>query len=246
MSPEGIEKTQPTLQDIEKAQLALERKQLEIDKAVAQRDLGFANRNSGVLISAAVAFAAVIVSIAQVWVTTISKNKEIELTTLQHKADTESQERQKDRELNLSFVKFITENRQAIFEGSPEDQELFARLIPSLFPPEISAPLLSRIETTSGSEKKIWQTAQQNSGAVYSPDGRFFATIAGENVKVWDIQSSRAVRAFRSGGIPISVNFSPDGRRLLITTLDGSVDEWDLTTGLILSRHRNGSSPKNE
>jgi WD40 repeat protein len=237
-------------EDIEKAQLGLERKQIEIDKATVERDRSFLNRNSGVLISALVSFAAVIVSIAQVWVTTISKNKEIQITMLQHRADMESQERQKDRELalsdtqrtrelDLSAVRFITENRKAIFEGTPEDRELFAKLIPILFPAEISAPLMLRIEkATPGPEGKIWQSAQRQgiNGAVYSPDGRFFVTTAEGSVKLWDTQSGRILRIFQAAGIATSMNFSPDGKQLLVTMLNGSVQRWDIVTGQLLQR----------
>ena len=41
------------------------------------------------------------------------------------------------------------ENRKAIFEGSGQDKELFAKLIPSLFPPGIAVPLFNRLETAS-------------------------------------------------------------------------------------------------
>ena len=69
---------------------------------------------------------AVIVSVGQVWVTTISKDKELQISTLQHKADIESQERQKERELassdsqrkrelDLNAARFLTENRKQIF-----------------------------------------------------------------------------------------------------------------------------------
>jgi len=238
-----------TPDEFEKAQLALERKQLELDKAAAERDRNFFNRNTGVLISAAVSFAAVIVSIAQVWVTTISKNKEVEITTLQHKAEIESQQRQKDRELatteaqrkrelDLSAARFITENRRAIFQGSAEEKELFARLIPTLFPPEVSAPLLRRLENaTPGPERKIWEAArkQPSSGASYSPDGRLFATIGPDGIRLWDTASGNEIMALRTGSqIISSVAFSPDGRQLLVTMLDGSLQRWDLATGRLL------------
>jgi WD40 repeat protein len=236
-----------TPEEIEKAELALERKQLELDKAIAERDRSFFNRNTGVIISAAVSFAAVVVSLGQVWVTTISKNKELEITTIQHKEDIESQERQKDRELavseaqrkrelDLSAARFITDNRKAIFQGSAEEKELFARLIPTLFPPEVAAPLLRRLaNATPGAERKIWQNAPTG-GAVYSPDSRLFATIGSDNaIRIWEVASGREVMSLRGGSdIVKSVEFSPDGRELLATMLDSSLKRWDLATGRLL------------
>jgi len=86
-----------TQAEIERARLELDRKQLEIDKSSAELGKNFLNRNTGVLVSAAVSFAAVIVSLAQVWVTTISKDKEIQISTIQRKAEVESQERQEGK-----------------------------------------------------------------------------------------------------------------------------------------------------
>jgi WD40 repeat protein len=239
-----------TPEEIEKAQLALERKQLELDKAAAERDRNFFNRNTGVLISAAVSFVAVIVSISQVWVTTISKDKELEITILQHKADIESQQHQKDRELaiseaqrkrelDLSAARFITENRKAIFQGSAEEKELFARLIPTLFPPDVSAPLLRRLENaTPGPGRKIWEDARKNSitGVSFSPDGRLLATIGADNIiRILDAASGNEVRSLSTGSqIVSSVVFSPDGRELVVTMLDGSLKRWDLFTGKLL------------
>jgi len=239
-----------TPDEIEKAQLALDRKQLELDKAAAERDRTFLNRNTGILISAAVSFAAVIVSIAQVWITTISKDKELQITTLQHKADIDSQERQKDRELaasdaqrkrelDLSAARFITDNRKAIFEGSADEKELFARLIPTLFPPEISAPLLTRIESvTPGPERKIWQDARARpvKGTSFSPDGRLLATTGPDNaIRIWDAATGNEVASLRgTNQIVPNVAFSPDGRELVSSSADGSVKRWDVQTGKLL------------
>lgn len=249
MASEETEKTQLSL---ERKQLELERKQLELDKAATERDRdrNFFNRNTGVLISAAVSFAAVIVSISQVWVTTISKNKELEITTLQHKADIESQQHQKDRELaiseaqrkrelDLAAARFITDNRKAIFQGSAEEKELFARLIPTLFPPEVSAPLLQRLEkATPGPGAKIWKDARLNSitGVSFSPDGRLLATIGSDNtIRIWDEVSGNEIMRLNSGSqITSSVAFSPDGREVVVTALDGSLKRWDLRTGRLL------------
>jgi len=243
-----------TPEEIEKAQLALERKQLEVDKAVAERDRNFFNRNTGVLISAAVSFAAVVVSLGQVWVTTISKNNELEITTLQRKAEIESQERQKDRELaaseaqrkrelDLSAARFITENRKAIFGGSAEDKEIFARLIPTLFPPEVAAPLLQRLENaTTGPGRKIWEDARKtapNGADSYSPDARFLATVGPDAIRIWDVASGRELRSLNTGSqIVSSVAFSHDGREIVAKAVDGSEDTWDLSTGRLLQKKR--------
>lgn len=247
MAEERVDKPEAVMtpQEIEKARIELDRKQLEIDKAAAELSKGFLNRNTGVLVSAAVSFAAVVVSLAQVWVTNISRNKELELSTLQRKAEVEAQERQKDREfaandaqrkreLDINAARFITDNRKAIFEGSSEDKELFAKVIPALFPPEVAAPLLGRLKnSTIGPERKIWQEAQEQSlsGATYSPDKHLFATSSGNEVRIWSAQDNAVVRTIQARGIVQSVAFDPKGRELSVKTLDGCIEDWDTATG---------------
>src|SRR5579862_469367 len=151
-----LEELEQRSRDLDSREIEIARKQLDFEKSQAESSRGFLNRNMGVLITAAVSLAAVIVSVGQVWVTTISKNKEIEITRLQHAQDMESQERQKEkelasneaqrkRELDLEAAKFITEHSKEIFDGSTEDKELYGKLIVTLFPPEVASPLLHRI-----------------------------------------------------------------------------------------------------
>jgi WD40 repeat protein len=247
MTPEEIEKATLALQ---KAELDLERKRLEIEKKAAEIDKTFLSKNTGVLIPAAVTLAAVMVSIGQVWSANISKNKELELSALQHKADADSQERQREREmaltdserkreLNLTAIRFVTENRQAIFDGTPADQELFGKVIPALFPPEISAPLLNRIEgATKGADREIWQEARRSAigGAVFSPDGKLFVTSSINDVLLWDAASSQQIRKFENHQFIRSLEFDPSGRELIVKSIDGSVVTWDLATGQIMRR----------
>ena len=157
-----------TEDDIQEVKLEMERERLELDKFRARLDTRFFRANSGVLISAAVSLAALIVSLGQVWVTKISKDKELQVATLQKTLELDVQERQKQKELalldeqkkrdwNLSAAKFITDNRKNIFAGNPQEQRLFAQIIGTIYPAEISKDFLLRIETASPSaSKQAW------------------------------------------------------------------------------------------
>ncbi len=116
--------------------------------------------NSGVLISAAVSLAALIVSLGQVWVTKISneralgvaviqKQSELEQQRIQNEKETTLLEIQKKREWDLSAARFITDNRKAIFSGNPNERWLFAQIIGTVYPPEISTVFLKKIEAAS-------------------------------------------------------------------------------------------------
>ncbi len=74
-------------QELEDARLQLERERLELEKEKAATDQKFLNRNLGTVITAVVSLAAVLVSGAQVWVATISKDREMEITRAQQNRD---------------------------------------------------------------------------------------------------------------------------------------------------------------
>jgi hypothetical protein len=155
--------------EVEQARLDIERERLALDKVKAARDGRFLRANSGVLISAAVSFAALIVSAGQVWVTKISKEKELQVASVQKQTELEIQDKQKQKELaalgeektrdwQLNAARFVAENRKAIFGGRPTERRLFAQIIGTIYPPEVSKQFVERIETASpASARKIWR-----------------------------------------------------------------------------------------
>lgn len=242
MTPE--EATQKEL-EFDRRETELARKQLELEKAQAEIAKGFLNRNTGILISAAISLAEVIVSLGQVWVSAIEKNKEIEISRLQHQQEMDSQERQKQRELasneaekkrelDLEAAKFITEHSKEIFDGSTQDKELYGKLMVTLFPPEVASPLLHRIATAStGSSQQIWQNARNEaqSQSPHSSDGCFLLTSSGNTARSWSAESGQLIRTWTNTQIIKSVEFESDDKEIKITGLDGCDQEYEIATG---------------
>jgi WD40 repeat protein len=240
-----LEKSEQRSRELDSREIEIARKQLDFEKSQAESSRGFLDRNIGVLITAAVSLAAVIVSVGQVWVTTISKNKEIEITQIQHTQDLESQERQKvkelasneaqrKRELDLEAAKFITEHSKEIFGGSTEDKELYGKLMVTLFPPEVASPLLHRIAAAStGPSQRIWQNArnESQSQSVHSSDGRLLLTSSGNIARLWSAENGQLIRTFTITQIIKSLAFESNGKEIAIKGVDGCNQEFDMATG---------------
>ena len=92
---------------------------------------------------------------------------------------------------------------------------------------------------TGGPERRLTETRKGASPIVFSPDGRFLATIdRDQSVRLWDADTGRgAYPPFRLTGQTMRLAFSPDTRMLAATSVAGSasgVSVWDVATGGLL------------
>jgi WD40 repeat protein len=129
-----------------------------------------------------------------------------------------------------------------------------------------SAFNLDGIQVWNATEGTLWRhlavpQATQNARSVgpsfgrlaFSPDGRLLAGASENNtqapkpggaVTVWDVETGQQVVTLRGHTNQVNgVAFSPDGRRLISGSSDGTVRVWELATGhttLILRGHKDG------
>ena len=159
--------------DIEIAKLEIERERLELQKNIEtskleieklklEREKKFWNKNSGTLITASVALAAVIVTLGQVLSTWISQNKQIEMIDRQKEKELALLNEKNRKDWNLNAAKFITDNRKPLFEGSKSEKQLLANVIGTIYPPDVAASILAKLENVSLSpEEDAWRKERE-------------------------------------------------------------------------------------
>lgn len=169
--------TQPShiksIDEIEAEKLNLERERLELQRTIETAKLGFEksklehehkfwNRNSGVLITGLISLAAVMVTLGQVWSTSITQKEQMKIAEFQKNREIEMIDRQKEKELSLSAAKFVADNRKVLFEGSAQEKELMAKIIGIIYPPPVAASLLAKLENASSPpEESTWRKERE-------------------------------------------------------------------------------------
>lgn len=147
---------------IEIARLELERERLEVEKAKALSDQRFWVKNFGTSITAIVSLAAVLVSLSQVWVASIQKDKELAVAQSQKDKEIDVARTQKEKELTsliaqqerawkLDMAKFVLEHRDKLLGKDKAQRELITRVMLTTFPPEYSAEIVDRLDAVADS-----------------------------------------------------------------------------------------------
>ena len=64
---------------------------------------------------------------------------------------------------------------------------------------------------------------------LFSPNGKHFLSYGG-SVKLWDIKSGREIRTFNTGTVT-AIDYSPDGKKIVVSTEAGTLNLWDVESG---------------
>lgn len=138
---------------IEVVRLELESERLEVERSKALADRKFWVRNFGAAITAIISLAAVLVSLSQVWVASIQKDKEIEIARTQKAKELETTVVQQDRAWKLDIAKFVLDHGDRLLGKDKAQRELVTRVMLITFPPEYSGELIDRLEAVTNSQE---------------------------------------------------------------------------------------------
>lgn len=80
--------------------------------------------------------------------------------------------------------------------------------------------------------KELIDATQKRRGmflVALSPDGKLAASIAWNEILLWDLQTNLLIHSFKGHkGWEKTLSFSPDGKQLASSSLDGTINFWDL------------------
>lgn len=128
----------------------------------------FFNEHFGAIITAVVALSAVLVSVAQIWVATINKEKEIESSRATAAESRSLDELKSSRIWKLDLAKFMAEHREAIFSKGQDGKQL-QKVMLATFPPEITLSVFSSLSIISEKgTNNYWSSAKQDANLLHT------------------------------------------------------------------------------
>lgn len=139
----------------------IEKKRLLLDEEKARFDARFWHRNFGTMTTFAVAFLGLVLSVAQVWVAYVQKDRdalqrehEVAIAQIQKQRELESQERRDLRE-------FVSKNDGQIFSADSAARDRMKKLMLATFTPYIVQPVFDSLFAISApAQQGTWAQAR--------------------------------------------------------------------------------------
>lgn len=149
-------------QEIEAKRLDLEAKRYALDERKLNLEQRFIHKHLALVITSLISLSALLVSLAQVWVANISKDKELEVTSLQEIKRREMEELRQLQDWNIKLAAFISENRAMVFSDQEVERQRMRELIQATFPPTTANNVFNRLANISVNPeaKKTWKEGE--------------------------------------------------------------------------------------
>jgi WD40 repeat protein len=84
----------------------------------------------------------------------------------------------------------------------------------------------------TGTQAAVFSVDGYHVGLAYSAKAGLAATYTWSRIRLWDLETGKEVRKWKGRGNDFTrVCFSPDGKRLLTSGLEGTIQIWDVESG---------------
>jgi hypothetical protein len=153
-----------TEDELNEAKLALERERFEFEKEKASRESRFFYKNFATVISAAISIAALSVSISQVWVAKIERQRELDQAKFRAASEEQLARDRDDRKWNYDSLQFVSTNKDLIFGENESQRNRIRKVMVVTFPIAILDQLFDDLEeqAKTESEKKTWAEGRKD------------------------------------------------------------------------------------
>lgn len=132
----------------------------------------FFKDNFAVIVTGVVSLAAVFVSIAQVWVASIDKDKEIEINNLNTIEARKLDEIKSTRAWKLDLANFMATHRKEIYSKGEVGSQL-KQIMLATFPPDVTFSAFDKLSNVSA-DKSQWLEAKKNAKQLQNPSTKIF------------------------------------------------------------------------
>ena len=220
---------------IERDKLEIEKKRLVLDEEKARFEQRFWHRNFGTLTTFAVAFLGLVLSVAQVWVAYLQKDRD----ALQKEHEVAIAQIQKDRELQSQerrdLREFVSKNDALIFSTDPVARDRMRKLMLSTFSADIVQPVFDNLLAISApAQQATWAQARGQAADLVMEQAKPLVYVHYQDKRDADLVSG-LVKALTEAGYRVP------GKELVVQQTNGDVrffhsdekDQADRIAGLV-------------
>ena len=145
-------------QEVERLKYELERDKFQWQKSTHRIDSGVLNRHFGVIATAILSLAAVVVSYLQVTISSNNAKAQLAISVSNAKDQLDLEIMKNDRQFYLEIAKFLLANQKDMASQNRDKVIYLRSVVVSAFPKDVAIQIASRMRDSSSAAdvKKIW------------------------------------------------------------------------------------------
>jgi hypothetical protein len=197
--------------------IQLDKQRLELDKNKSKFEASVFHRHAGAVITALVAFAAVVVSGADVIKTGLEKRAAVKIDLQQNTQELDLERLRLDKDWRTELAKFVSENKDLIFSKQPNEREQIENVILAVFPPDKTKELFEKLREIAPDEDQAnqWQSAERKADNLIRPKLYLHIVDASHRDQAKALGKSLSERGVSVQGVEL-VKSGPDSSELRV------------------------------